>query len=111
VHAKLVELLSSMLRSSARGAGGTAARALSLAVLGAEAFFLRPQLLRDLTMAGRQIGNDSESIDACGRSPDIVHFRYYQTCVSIKTREAWCGRHRRGAAAPAARAHARVRGG
>ena len=40
VHAKLVELLSSMLRSSARGAGGTAARALSLAVLGADTSFL-----------------------------------------------------------------------
>ena len=36
VHAKLVELLSAMLRSGARGAGGTAARALSLAVLGAD---------------------------------------------------------------------------
>ena len=35
VHAKLVELLTCMLRSSARGAGGTAAQALSLAVLGA----------------------------------------------------------------------------
>ena len=34
VHAKLVELLTCMLRSNARGTGGTAARALALAVLG-----------------------------------------------------------------------------
>lgn len=34
VHAKLVELLTAMLRSDARGSGGSASRALSLAVLG-----------------------------------------------------------------------------
>ena len=35
VHAKLVELLTAMLRSDPRGAGGSASRALRLAVLGA----------------------------------------------------------------------------